>query len=164
MIDPISIGLAFTAVQQVVGSIKGAINTSKDINGIIKDLGKFLHLSSDINKANVQLKVELLSRSNSQLEEIAFQTAWMVKQVTDHRKTIKDLLVWSGNGEVWESMVKEHTRLLKERAELERQHKEAEAKRKKELAESIFMGIALIAVCLALFPLCYAFLKFYLKL
>ena len=70
MIDPVSIGLAFAAVQQVVGGIKSAIGTGKDINGIITDIGKFLNLSSDIYKANGQVKMELLSKTNAELANI----------------------------------------------------------------------------------------------
>jgi hypothetical protein len=33
MLDPVSIGLAFTAAQAVVGNIKSAINTGKDVFG-----------------------------------------------------------------------------------------------------------------------------------
>ena len=163
MIDPISIGLAFTAVQQVVGNIKSAINTGKDINGIVKDIGKFLNLSADINKANVDLKVQLLSKSDSQLESIAFQTAMMADQVAEHRRELKDILLWSGNGHIWENMVREHTRLLKEKRELEKQQKEAEIKRKQKLAETLFTSIALISVVFALLPLGFAVLQFYFK-
>lgn len=163
MIDPISIGLAFTAVQQVVGGIKGAINTGKDINSIVKDIGKFLSLSADINKANVTLKLELLNKSSQELEGIAFETAWMANQVAQHRKELKELLIWSGHGHIWENMVREHTRLLKEKYELEQQQKAAEAKRKKELAENMFKGFALVSVVLALLPLGFAVFRFYLK-
>lgn len=163
MIDPISIGIAFTAVQQVVGTIKGAINTGKDINGIVKDIGKFLNLSADINKANVDLKLQLLNKSSQQLEMVAFETAWMAHQVAQHRKELKELLIWSGHGHIWENMVREHTRLLKEKSELEHKQKVAEAKRKKELAESMFIGFTIVGIVIALLPFGFALLKFYLK-
>jgi hypothetical protein len=146
MIDPVSIGLAFTAIQQVVGGIKSAIGTGKDINGIVTDIGKFLNLSADIYKANGQVKMQLLNKSSAELESIAFQTAMMANQVTEHRKKIKELLIWSGHGDIWENMVQEHTRLLKKRRELEAKHRAAERKRKQELAEVLFGGI--IAVLL----------------
>jgi len=146
MIDPVSIGLAFAAVQQVVGGIKSAIGTGKDINGIITDIGKFLNLSSDIYKANGQVKMQLLSKTNAELESMAFQTSMMANQVTEHRKKIKELLIWSGHGDIWENMVREHTRLLKERRELEEKHRAVQRKRKQDLAEVLFGGI--IAVLL----------------
>jgi hypothetical protein len=159
MIDPISIGLAFTAVQSVVGNIKSAIGTGKDIHGIVKDIGKFLNLSSDIHKANMDLKLELLKRSDQELESIAFQTAWMANQVIEHRKQLKELLVWSGHGDIWENMVREHTRLLKEKREMQERHEKAERERKKKLAEAIIVGIIVITIIATITPLMFAVFK-----
>jgi len=163
MIDPISIGLAFTAVQSVVSNIKSAINTGKDIHGIVKDIGKFLNLSSDIHKSNLDLKLQLLKKSDQELESIAFQTAWMANQVTEHRKQLKELLIWSGHGDIWDNMVREHTRLLKEKREmLERQEKH-ERERKKKLAEILFAGIIAISIAVATVPFILIVFKLYMK-
>jgi hypothetical protein len=152
MIDPVSIGLAFTAVQSVVGNIKSAIGTGKDIHGIVKDIGKFLNLSSDIHKANMDLKLQLLKKSDQELESIAFQTAWMANQVIEHRKQLKELLIWSGHGDIWDNMVREHTRLMKEKREMEEQQKKQERERKKKLAETLFAGIIAILVIITIVP------------
>jgi hypothetical protein len=163
MIDPISIGLAFTAVQSVVGNIKSAIGTGKDIHGIVKDIGKFLNLSSDIHKANMDIKLQLLKRSDQELESLAFQTSWMANQVIENRKQLKELLIWSGHGDIWENMVKEHTRLMKERREMQERHEKAERERRKKLAEAMFAGTIAILIAITVFPFILIGFQLYMK-
>jgi hypothetical protein len=163
MIDPISIGLAFTAVQSVVGNIKSAIGTGKDIHGIVKDIGKFLNLSSDIHKANMDIKLQLLKRSDQELESLAFQTSWMANQVIENRKQLKELLIWSGHGDIWENMVKEHTRLMKERREMQERYEKAERERKKKLAETLFAGTIAILIAITVFPFILIGFQLYMK-
>jgi hypothetical protein len=163
MIDPVSIGLAFTAVQSVVGNIKSAIGTGKDIHGIVKDIGKFLNLSSDIHKANMDIKLQLLKRSDQELESLAFQTSWMANQVIENRKQLKELLIWSGHGDIWENMVKEHTRLIKERREMQERYEKAERERKKKLAETLFAGLIFILIAITVFPFILIGIQLYIR-
>jgi hypothetical protein len=163
MIDPVSIGLAFTAVQSVVGNIKSAIGTGKDIHGIVKDIGKFLNLSSDIHKANMDIKLQLLKRSDQELESLAFQTSWMANQVIENRKQLKELLIWSGHGDIWENMVKEHTRLLKERREMQERYEKAERERRKKLAETLFAGTVVILIAITVFPFILIGIQLYMR-
>ena len=53
MIDPITIGLAFTAAQQSVGYIKKAIALGKDVNSLYGQFAKFFENSDTIHGANV---------------------------------------------------------------------------------------------------------------
>jgi hypothetical protein len=141
MIDPVSIGLAFTAAQSIVSNVKSALNTGKDVYSIMGDVGKFFNLSADIQKANIELKLGLLNKSNEQLQAQALQTAMMAHQVVEYRRQLKDLLYWSGNAAIWDNMEKEHTRLIKEKREMERKRDEAKRKHQQEMAELIFGGL-----------------------
>ena len=141
MIDPVSIGLAFTAAQSIVSNVKSALNTGKDVYSIMGDVGKFFNLSADIQKANIELKLGLLNKSNEQLQAQALQTAMMAHQVVEYRRQLKDLLYWSGNAAIWDNMEKEHIRLIKEKREMERKRDEAKRKHQQELAELIFGGL-----------------------
>lgn len=164
MIDPISIGVAFAAAQTAVNSIKSAINTGKDIYSITKDIGKFLHLNADINKANVDLKVKLLNKTDAELEAQAFEAAMMAHQINEQRKQLKDLLYWSGNAHIWDNMVKEHTRLLKEKREMEKKQREIERKKKEELADIILNGTILFILLMVLVLGSYIGIRIYLKI
>ena len=141
MIDPVSIGIAFATAQGIVGNIKSAINTGKDVYSILGDVGKFFNISADIHKANLDLKFKLLNKSNEQLQAQALQTAMMAHQVVEYRRQLKELLYWSGNAAIWDDMEREHTRLIKEKREMERKRDQAKRKHQQEVAELIFNGI-----------------------
>lgn len=141
MIDPVSIGLAFTAAQSIVSNVKSALNTGKDVYSILGDVGKFFNINSDIHKANIDLKLGLLNKSNEELQAQALETAMMAHQMVEYKKQLKDLLYWSGNAVIWDDMEREHTRLIKEKREMERKRDEAKRKHKQEMTELIFGGL-----------------------
>jgi hypothetical protein len=141
MIDPVSIGLAFTAAQSIVSNVKSALNTGKDVYSILGDVGKFFNINSDIHKANIDLKLGLLNKSSEELQAQALNTAMMAHQMVEYKRQLKDLLYWSGNAVIWDDMEREHTRLIKEKREMERKRDEAARKHKQEMAELIFSGL-----------------------
>lgn len=164
MIDPVSVGVAFAAVQAVVGNIKSAIGTGKDIYSIIGDIGKFFNLSSDITKANNQIKLELLSKSDSELEAVALQTALMAEQVIQYKKDLKDLLYWSGNAHIWDRMQENHNRLLREKREMEEKIREEKRLRQKQIAEFVFSVVMSLAIAAIVIPILYIFIKIYFRI
>ncbi len=141
MIDPVSIGVAFAAAQSIVSNVKSAIGTGKDVYGIVKDIGKFMNINSDINKANIDLKLDLLNKSDEELQAQALQTAWMANQMAEYRRQLKDLLYWSGNAKIWDDMEREHVRLIKQKRELEKARDEAARLHKEKVAEAILTGV-----------------------
>jgi len=163
MIDPVSIGLAFTAAQGIVNNVKSALNTGKDVYSILGDVSKFFNISADIHKANIDLKFGLLNKSNAQLQAQALEAAMMSQQIVEYRRQLKDLLYWSGNAVIWDNMEKEHTRLMKEKREMERKHNEAKIKQREELVELIFGGLAMFLLMMIAGFFCYIGLHIYLK-
>lgn len=146
MIDPVSIGIAFSAAQSIVSTVKSALNTGKDVYSVMGEVGKFLNINSDIHKTSIELKLKLLDRSDAELQNQALQTAMMAQQMSDYRRQLKDLLYWSGNSAVWDNMEQEHTRLIKEKRELERQRDQAERKKKQELVELVLGGSIAVTI------------------
>lgn len=163
MIDPVSIGLAFTAAQSIVGTVKSALNTGKDVYSIMGEIGKFLNIDSDIHKTNIEIKLKLLDKSDSELQAQAFETAMVAQQMIDYRRQLKDLLYWSGNSAIWDNMEQEHTRLIKEKREMERKMKEAELKRKREMYELVMGGAVTFMLVAIVGFFCYVVFKIYVR-
>jgi DNA modification methylase len=163
MIDPVSIGLAFTAAQSIVSNVKSALNTGKDVYKIVGDIGKFFNLSADIQKANIDLKFKLLNKSNEQLQAQALETAMMAHQVQEYRRQLKDLLYWSGNAAIWDNMEKEHVRLIKEKREMERKRDEAKRKHQQELAEVIFASLSVFMLMIIVGVFSYVGFSIYIR-
>ena len=163
MLDPVSIGLAFTAAQTVVNNIKSAINTGKDVYGVVKDISKFFNLDADIQKANIDRKLDLLKKSDAELQAQALETAWMASRMQEYRRDLKNLLYWSGNSHIWDNMEQEYVRLIKQKKELERQQREADRKHKQKVADAILTGTVAFMTLLIVGFLAFIAIKIYLR-
>lgn len=139
MIDPISIGIAFTAAQQAVGTIKKAMALGKDVNGLYKQFARFFENSDTVHTASTQAKAANLT--DGEIKSQALQFAMQSKALRDAEKQLKELLIWSGNKDVWDEMIAERVRLYKERAATKKRLEEARAKAKMEMWDRFFIFI-----------------------
>jgi hypothetical protein len=119
MIDPVTIGLAFTAAQQAIGGIKKAIAMGKDINSLYGQFSSFFQNCDKVHVANVKLMNSTSLLSNGEIASRSLQTAMHSKALRDAEKELKEMLIWSGNKDVWDQMQAERVRMYKERAEVE---------------------------------------------
>ena len=118
--DPITIGLAFSAAQMAVGQIKQAIALGKDINGIIGFVGKFFQAADAVHIASIKAKHSSLGKSDVELGQQALVFAMHSNQLREDERALKDMIIWQlGKPKIWEDMVNERTRLLKEKREAE---------------------------------------------
>jgi hypothetical protein len=135
MIDPVSIGIAFSVAQSSVNNIKKAIALGKDIHSLTGEFVKFFNSSDKVHTASVKLKAKNVGKSDSDISAIALELAMNSKRLRDAEKELKELLIYSGNGDVWEEMLRERTRLIKERNAAEREMIKIKAKQREQLAE-----------------------------
>ena len=143
--DPITIGLAFTAAQAAVSNIKKAIALGKDINGLIGEFSKFFKGADAVHKAATQEKIKGIGKSDAELGQQALEYAMHSNQLREDERALKDMIYWElGKPQIWDDMIRERTRLMKERNAAEKAAAEAAAKRKKELAEGIMFGTCLV--------------------
>jgi thiamine pyrophosphokinase len=141
MIDPISISVAFATAQGAVNGIKAAINMGKDINGIIGDFSKFFSASNDVLSAANKIKADNANKTDAQIGQQALQLAMAAKQLRVYAKELKELLIYSGNGDIWDEMLAEQTRLIKEKKEFLRKQEIADKKKKEQIAELIMLSL-----------------------
>jgi len=146
MIDPITIGIAFTVAQKTVSGIKQAIALGKDINELGGQFARFFENADQVHSASTKLQSGQESLTNGQIRAMSIQTAMQSKALRDAEKQLKDLLIWSGNKDVWEHMMAERVRMFKERAENERKRKEIIAKAHAEMVDRVLIGISLMAI------------------
>jgi len=143
--DPITIGLAFTAAQAAVGQIKQAIALGKDINSLVGQFSKFFSSADAVHMAATKEKVKNIGKSDAELGQQALEFAMHSNKLREDERALKDMIIWQmGKPQIWDDMIRERTRLMKERNEAEKAAAEAEAKRKKELAEGIMFGTSLV--------------------
>ena len=146
MIDPITIGLAFTAAQQSVGYIKKAIALGKDVNSLYGQFAKFFENSDKIHGANVAVQTSKKILTDGQIRAMSIEIAMQSKALRDAEKQLKELLIYSGNGDVWDQMMAERVRMYKERAKLEADIKNARIQAQSDMIDRVLIGISFMAI------------------
>ena len=155
MIDPITIGLAFTAAQSAVGHIKKAIALGKDIHGLAGQFNTFFDSADSIHRARTEAKVKaaVLGKTDAELGKEALQIAMHSNALREAERELKDMIIWQlGKPQIWEDMIKERNRLFIERAKARREEEARQLEHKKKMANQFmvamyFIGFAVIAFC-----------------
>lgn len=158
MIDPVSIGIAFSVAQASVNNIKKAMALGKEVHSLTGEFVKFFTSSDKIHSASVKLKAKNVGKSDSDLSAVALELAMNSKRLRDAEKELKELLIYSGNADVWEDMLRERTRLIKERNAAELQMAKDKAKQREQLAEDLIIVIGSLvglAILAAIFNVVY---------
>jgi hypothetical protein len=146
MIDPITLGIAFTAAQQSVGYIKKAIALGKDVNSLYGQFAKFFENSDKIHGANVEAQNSKKILTDGQIRALSIQIAMQSKALRDAEKDLKEMLIYSGNSEVWDQMMAERVRMYKERAKLEADIKNARIQAQTAMIDRLLIGVSFMAI------------------
>lgn len=154
--DPITIGLAFSAAQSAVGYIKQAIALGKDINSLSGQFSKFFESSDAIHRerSKVKAKASRLGKTDAELGKEALEIAMHSDALRQAERELKDMIIWTlGKPEVWAQMIAERTRLFKERAEAEQEEEERQLAHKKKMADMFIFGMYFLAGCVIFFAM-----------
>ena len=148
MIDPITLGIAFTAAQQSVGYIKKAIALGKDVNSLYGQFAKFFENSDTIHSANIKAQTSKNILTDGQIRALSVQIAMQSKALRDAEKELKEMLIWSGNKDVWDEMMAERVRMYKERAKLQADIKNARIQAQSDMVDRLLIGISFMAIAI----------------
>jgi hypothetical protein len=158
MLDPVTIGIAFTAAQQSVGYIKKAIALGKDVNSLYGQFAKFFENSDTIHSANIKAQNSKNILTDGQIRAMSIQIAMQSKALRDAEKDLKEMLIYSGNKDVWDHMMAERVRLYKERAKIEADIKNAKIKAQSDLIDRALIFISFSAIVIPLYAFSVAML------
>ena len=149
--DPITLGLAFTAAQQSVGYIKKAIALGKDVNSLYGQFAKFFENSDTIHQANVKAQTDKKILTDGEIRSMSIQIAMQSKALRDAEKDLKEMLIYSGNKDVWDQMMAERVRMYKERAKLQADLRNAKIKAQADLIDRALIFISFTAIIIPVF-------------
>ena len=155
--DPITIGLAFTAAQSAVGYIKQAIALGKDINSLSGQFSKFFESSDAIHRERTKIKAKgnRLGKTDAELGHEALQIAMHSDALRQAERDLKDMILWQlGKPELWEHMIKERTRLFRERAEAERGEEKRQLEHKRKMADMFMTAMYFLAGSIVVATFC----------
>jgi hypothetical protein len=145
LLDPISISAAFAIAKSTIAGVQEAIQMGKDLQECSGDLIKFFEMRDTVAKAAVQDKGK---KKRSDMGQ-ALDTVMQAKALRDAEKKLKEQLIYSGQGDVWESIQAEYNHILAERRREEREAEEAAKKRREQLAEFVEALLIGFASCVA---------------
>jgi hypothetical protein len=113
----------------------------KDLHECSGDLIKFFEMHDTVEKGATQDKSKA---SNSEMAQ-ALESVMHAKYLRDARKKLKEQLIYSGQGDVWESIQAEYNQIQANRRREEREAEEAKKLKREQLAsfvETLFVGFA----------------------
>lgn len=145
MIDPITISAAFALAKSTIAGVQEAIQMGKDLQECSGDLIKFFEMRDTVAKAAVQDKSK---KKRSDMGQ-ALDTVMQAKALRDAETKLKEQLIYSGQGDVWESIQAEYNHILAERRREEREAEEAAKKKREQLAEFVEVLLIGFASCVA---------------
>jgi len=158
MIDPVTIGIAFTAAQQSVNYIKKAIALGKDVNSLYGQFAKFFESSDAIHEAKIKLENDKKILTDGQIRSLSIQIAMQSKTLRDAEKDLKEMLIYTGNKDVWDEMIAERVRMYKERAKIQADAKNAKIQAQADLIDRALIFISFSAIAIPLFAFTFAML------
>ena len=144
MLDPISIGAAFAIAKSTIAGVQEAIQMGKDLQECSGDLIKFFEMRDTVAKAAVQDK----GKNRSEMGQ-ALDTVMQAKALRDAEKRLKEQLIYSGQGDVWEAIQAEYNYIVATRKREEREAEAAAKKKRETLAETmniLFMGFLAVVL------------------
>ena len=140
MIDPITISAAFALAKSTIAGVQEAIQMGKDLQECSGDLIKFFEMRDTVAIAAAQDNKKTRSDMGQALD-----TVMQAKALRDAEKKLKEQLIYSGQGDVWESIQAEYNQIQANRRRQEREAQDAKKKRNEKLAslvETLFIGFA----------------------
>jgi hypothetical protein len=160
--DPITIGLAFTAAQAAVGQIKQAVALGKDIHSLIGQFSKFFQSADAVHTASIKARVANIGKSDAELGRQALEFAMHSDKLREDERALKDMIYWQlGKPQIWEEMIKERTRLIKMRQAEEKAQEEAKQKHKEKMGHLFMVFLYFVGGAVIVFAVILMSIQFY---
>ena len=145
MIDPITISAAFALAKSTIAGVQEAIQMGKDLQECSGDLIKFFEMRDTVAKAAVQNKGK---KPRSDMGQ-ALDTVMQAKALRDAEKKLKEQLIYSGQGDVWEAIQAEYNSIIANRKREEREAEAAKKLKREQMSKTLNILLIGLASCLA---------------
>lgn len=162
--DPITIGVAFAGAKAAVATIKEVIKLGKDANEIAQSIVGYFDQKAVIEKAEAEKdreKREALwdkangvkpKKTDAELTAEAMDVVMKRRELERQEYELYELLVWSGQGQLWADMVKARQEMrediAKEEADIAKKKivDAAKSLERKAMMQDIQLSAAVVAI------------------
>lgn len=140
--------------------VKQAVEVGQDIQSLAPQIMSFFDLKEKAVQENNKLATKKTFSGSATGQ--AMQNIMALKELEEAEKYVKEMLIYSGQGDTWERIVAERTRLVKEQKAAELAAKRARA-RKLALIKDVltWASVAILAVLISVSAV--YFLLFFIK-
>ena len=141
----IEVVAAVSAASSAFNAIKAGFSAGRDIEGMAKDLSRWMGAVSDINKADEYNKKPPLFKklfNAGSVEEEAMQIFMAKKKAEDMRNQLKQIISYTRGPAAWEELLRTEGDIRKKRQKAIYDQKE----RQRKVIEAILIGILCIVV------------------
>lgn len=138
--------------------VKQAVEVGQDIQSLAPQIMSFFDLKEKAVQENNKLATKK-SFSGSATGQ-AMQNIMALKELEEAEKYVKEMLIYSGQGDTWERIVAERTRLIKEQKAAELAAKRARERKLSLIKDILTWGSVSILVCLLTVTIVYFILYF----
>ena len=141
----IEVVAAVSAASSAFNAIKAGFSAGRDIEGMAKDLSRWMGAVSDINKADEYNKKPPLFKklfNAGSVEEEAMQIFMAKKKAEDMRNELKNIITFTRGPSAWDELLRTEGDIRKKRQKAIYDQKE----RRRKLGEAILIGILCVIV------------------
>tara|TARA_X000000950_G_scaffold278132_1_gene368606 strand:+ start:467 stop:949 length:483 start_codon:yes stop_codon:yes gene_type:complete len=141
----IEVVAAVSAASSAFNAIKAGFSAGRDIEGMAKDLSRWMGAVSDINKAEEYNKKPPLFKkifNAGSVEEEAMQIFMAKKKAEDMRNQLKQIISYTRGPAAWDELLRTEGDIRKKRQKAIYDQKE----RQRKVIEAILIGILCIVV------------------
>ena len=141
----IEVVAAVSAASSAFNAIKAGFSAGRDIEGMAKDLSRWMGAVSDINKADEYNKKPPLFKklfNAGSVEEEAMQIFMAKKKAEDMRNQLKQIISYTRGPAAWDELLRTEGDIRKKRQKAIYDQKE----RQRKVIEAILIGVLCIVV------------------
>lgn len=145
MIDPIT---AFATAQAAVAAIKKGIALGKDVQSLGSQLSAFFDAKDVVIRASTEARRKSKGDESS-LDKRALENVLHARALAQAETDLKEFLIYSGQGDLYQQIVAERTRLKREAREAQERERAARrriAARRRQIAEYVFLGLVIFGL------------------
>lgn len=137
----IEIALALSMASSAMSNIKKGIEVGRQFRDIIGDFGQLMDARDAIVETQTKRGEQTIVDSATRQ---ALSTAVMIRDINHFENWLKETLIYSGQGDVYQDFIEERTKIRKANAAARKAAALAEAKRRQEMRETIELTLALV--------------------
>jgi hypothetical protein len=140
--------------------VKQAVEVGQDIQGLAPQIMSFFDFKEKAIQENNKLATKKTFSGSATGQ--AMQNIMALKELEDAEKYVKEMLIYTGQGDIWERIVAERTRLVKEQKAKELSQRRERARKLSLIKDVLTWGCVSILAVLLSVSIVY-FLIFFLK-